>query len=70
VIPNTLLVELPRKNAKPNFQKREMFKIFSIISREQRIGFTLTNTPTRFSNDKPKIDERFQPILGENRDST
>jgi len=43
-----------------------MFKIFSVIFREQRIGCTPIDIPIKFSNDTPKIDEKSLPILGEN----
>lgn len=63
---NTLLVELNKKNAKLNYQKLQISKIFFVKFREQRIGSTLTDIKIKFSNDTPKIDEKSLPILGEN----
>ena len=64
---STLLVELNKENARPNYQRHQRLQIFSVISREQRIGFIHIDTKHKSSNDTPKIDEKSQPILGENK---
>ena len=47
-----------------------MYKKFSVTSREQRIGSIHIDTLIKFSNDRPKIDEKSQPILAENKRDT
>ena len=64
---STLLVELNRGNVKQNYLRHQRLQKFFVISREQRIGSTPTDTKLKFSNDTPKTDEKSQPILGENK---